>query len=80
VTAEQTLDSLKKVMEKRKAYVRYKYSTIEQKGREVQPQLEQMLRGGMLSELSTINGILQMLESGDNRVLDWWKEDEYETV
>lgn len=64
----------KQVLNQRREYVRQKLKSIVITGREHAPRYEQALRGGMLSELTTIECILAMIEKGDNDPLDWWVE------
>lgn len=73
-TADETLHLFRQVMNQRREYVRGKLKAIEMKGREQQPRYEQALRGGMLSELSTIECVLDEIEKGKSDPLTWWAE------
>jgi hypothetical protein len=78
--AEETLDLLEKAITKRRDYVRRQLSKIQQKGREQQPKYERALRGGMLSELSTITSVLKQIQSGKIHPDELWNpEDDQKT-
>lgn len=70
--AEETLELFKQAIEKRRAYLRRRAVAIKEaqakseKKRGVPPYYYlDALRGGMMSELTTLNGILLGIEKGD---------------
>lgn len=75
-TAEETLELFKKVLENRKTYVRGKLDGVKLADRRHQPRYDLIMRGGMLSELSTIECVLRMIESDSDDPLTYWVEQE----
>ena len=81
--AEETLSLFKQVLQQRRGYVRSKVKAAKEalangKPKQGRPQSglesELALRGGMLSELSTIECVLKMIEQGDKEPLYYWSE------
>lgn len=71
-TPDEIIVLLRQVIHNRREYVREKLQAVERIGRETQPLMERMLRGGMLSELTTIECVLTELERGNDKVLQYW--------
>lgn len=71
---DDVIRKFKTVLANRKEYIREQLAGIEESGRDQQPKMKKMLRGGMLSELTTMECVLTMLEQGNDEPLQYWPQ------